>query len=174
MGERRPGHNGGGELKSGNTVNVGRKPSEVRQRLIDGIWDNLPWLLDVLAGKKVVDCQVDGTRRPTAEEKARAAKRLEGIAEPKDSDDKFAKAYLESVAAGEKIIACKVAGKRKPTSEERRWAYEQALKHGPGVKQEVTGEDGEPVSIRVVFGDDDPVAEFASGPEDRREPGEAV
>ena len=76
----RPGHNGGGALKDGNTVGVGRKASAVREKCAAGADAAVDWLKRVIAGEQVwptVDRRGKRTlRKPTGGEMMEATERL--------------------------------------------------------------------------------------------------
>lgn len=81
----RPGRNGGGALKSGNTVGVGRKPSEIRDAMRHGVDVALPFLIDVSKGLKCIDTgRVD-------EKTGKSIMRHPNYSERADAFDKLAK-----------------------------------------------------------------------------------
>lgn len=68
-----------GNLKQGNTVNVGRKKSIVRMKVLKGLEKSLPWLLKVAAGEPVVEFWKDGEihfRSADVKERTEAIKML--------------------------------------------------------------------------------------------------
>ena len=100
----RAGHNGGGKLKSGNTKNTGRKPSEVRARLLKGFDAAIGDLVKIARGTLDIDVPgkdgENGTKRkPTARERIAAIEVLGkyGLGIKMDlttGDEPLTKAYI--------------------------------------------------------------------------------